>query len=140
MMTRTIPDTSRTPGSMFGNKARKKLRVCPWHYCMVLTIGISVMNFLLLTSSGLSQYNDAIHTTAWSPITLNSSNKNKLGSLTSEEIAPLQDLQQAEPESKSLRDNETTQVLKFVSGEGEAPSTAMQTASTMTIHDAFLQY
>ena len=68
MMTRTIPDTSRTPGSMFGNKARKKLRVCPWHYCMVLTIGISVMNFLLLTSSGLSQYNDAIHTTAWSPI------------------------------------------------------------------------
>jgi hypothetical protein len=71
---------------------------------------------------------------------LNSSNKNKLGSLTSEEIAPLQDLQQAEPESKSLRDNETTQVLKFVSGEGEAPSTAMQTASTMTIHDAFLQY
>ena len=112
---------------------------------MVVLIGIAGITILFLVSAGnvLSHYNDATHTIVWNSVALNnSSNSNLLRSLTSDNIAP--DLQQTEPESKSLRINDlnptqvSTQVVDLVSVETEAE--AIQTDSTMLIHKAFLKY
>ena len=103
---------------------------------MVVLIGIAGITILFLVSAGnvLSHYNDATHTIVWNSVALNnSSNSNLLRSLTSDNIAP--DLQQTEPESKSLRINDLNptqvpaqEVMNLVSGETEAE--AIQTDST----------